>query len=191
VNGTSTLWGLFEERAAASPQRTMLLDERDRRVTFDEGRARAERVAAGLLELGITAGTPVTWQLPTRIETVLLSLALARLGAVQNPILPIYREREVGAVLEQTGARWLAVPGVFRGFDHGALAEKLRHASGGAFAILQVDDALPEGDPARLPPPPSDPHVVRWLYTTSGTTAAPKCVRHTDGVRWGRSMPRS
>jgi acyl-CoA synthetase (AMP-forming)/AMP-acid ligase II len=168
----------------------MLLDERDRRVTFDEARTRAERVAAGLLELGITAGTKVTWQLPTRIETVLLSLALARLGAVQNPILPIYREREVGAVLEQTGARWLAVPGVFRGFDHGALAEKLRHASGGAFAILQVDDALPEGDPARLPPPPSDPHGVRWLYTTSGTTAAPKCVRHTDAtlIAGGRGL---
>ena len=85
-----TLWSLLEERAAATPDRPMLLDERDRRVPFGECRARAERVAAGLLALGIGAGTQVTWQLPTRIESVLLSLALARLGAVQNPILPIY-----------------------------------------------------------------------------------------------------
>jgi acyl-CoA synthetase (AMP-forming)/AMP-acid ligase II len=168
----------------------MLLDERDRRVTFGACRGRAERIAAGLLDLGIGPGTPVTWQLPTRIETVLLSLALARLGAVQNPILPIYREREVGAVLRQTGARWLAVPGVFRGFDHGALAAGLRDESGGAFEILPVDAGLPEDDPARLPPPPEDPDEIRWLYTTSGTTAEPKCVQHTDAtlIAGGRGL---
>jgi acyl-CoA synthetase (AMP-forming)/AMP-acid ligase II len=160
----------------------MLIDERDRRVSFAGFRARAERVAAGLHRLGIGAGTPVTWQLPTRIESVLLSMALARLGAVQNPILPIYREREVGAVLRETGARWLIVPGVLRGFDHLALAHRLRSAGGKRFEILNADEPLPEGDPAALPPAPSDPHAVRWIYSTSGTTAAPKCVRHSDAT---------
>jgi cyclohexanecarboxylate-CoA ligase len=179
---TATLWGLLEQRAAASPERTMLLDERDRRVGFAELRARAERVAAGLFALGIREGTPVTWQLPTRIESVLLSLALARLGAVQNPILPIYREREVGAVLAETGARWFVVPGVFRGFDHLALARALRARAKEPFEVLNADEELPEADPIALPPPPADPHAVRWLYTTSGTTAAPKCARHTDAT---------
>jgi hypothetical protein len=49
-------------------------------------------------------GHPVTWQLPTRIETVVASFALSRLGAVQNPIIQIYREREVGFCIRQTGA---------------------------------------------------------------------------------------
>src|SRR4029077_3165204 len=31
-----------------------------------------------------------------------------------------------------------------------------------------------------LPAPPSDGDAVRWLYSTSGTTAAPKCVMHSD-----------
>ena len=177
-----TLWRLLEQRAAATPERTMLLDERDRRVSFGECRARAERIAAGFFARGIRAGTPVTWQLPTRIETVLLSLALARLGAVQNPILPIYREREVGAVLRETGARWFVVPGTFRGFDHLALARGLREAAGGHFEVLAADDGLPEADPAALPPPPTDAGAVRWLYTTSGTTAEPKCVRHSDAT---------
>jgi acyl-CoA synthetase (AMP-forming)/AMP-acid ligase II len=178
----ATLWQLLEARAAASPERTMLLDERDRRVTFASFRARAERLAAGLLALGVGAGTPVTWQLPTRIESVLLSLALARLGAVQNPILTIYREREVGAVLAATGARWLVVPGTFRGVDHLALARSLQARASGRFEVLNADAELPGGDPASLPPPPADPHAVRWLYTTSGTTAAPKCARHTDAT---------
>jgi acyl-CoA synthetase (AMP-forming)/AMP-acid ligase II len=160
----------------------MLLDERDRRVSFGACRAQAERVAAGLFALGIGEGTPVTWQLPTRIESVLLSLALARLGAVQNPILPIYREREVGAVLRQTGARWLIVPGVFRGFDYPAMARALRDAAAGCFEVLGADGALPDADPARLPSPPLDGTAVRWLYTTSGTSAEPKCVRHSDAT---------
>ena len=186
----TTIWRLLEERAAASPDRPMLLDERDRRVSFGECRARAERVAAGLLALGIGEGTPVTWQLPTRIESVLLSLGLARLGAVQNPILPIYREREVGAVLRETRARWLCVPGTFRGFDHLALARALREESRGALEILEVDARLPEGDPRKLPPPPRDGAAVRWLYSTSGTTAEPKCARHTDAtlIAGGRGL---
>ena len=182
ISPEQTLWGLLEQRAAASPDRPMLLDERDRRVSFGECRAWSERVAAGLAALGVEAGTPFTWQLPTRIESVVLSLALARLGAVQNPILPLYREREVGAVLRQTGARWLAVPGVFRGFDHAAMARALRAQAGGAFEILVTEGALPEGDPARLPPPPRDASAVRWIYSTSGTTAEPKCARHTDAT---------
>ena len=160
----------------------MLLGERDRRVTFGECRAWSERVAAGLFALGVREGMPITWQLPTRIEAVVLSLALARLGAVQNPILPIYREREVGAVLRQTGARWLVVPGTFRGFDYAALAHALRDAAGEAFEVLKADPDLPEGGPGALPPPPSDGAAVRWLYTTSGTTAAPKCARHSDAT---------
>ena len=75
---------------------------------------RAERVAAGLQALGVEPGTTVTWQLPTRIDTVLVSLALARLGAVQNPVLHLYREREVAAVLRQSRPDFYLVPGVWR-----------------------------------------------------------------------------
>jgi cyclohexanecarboxylate-CoA ligase len=193
IQEAGTLWQLLATRAAASPERPMLIDERDRRLAFAAFRARAERVAAGLHALGIGEGTPVTWQLPTRIESVLLSMALSRLGAVQNPILPIYREREVAAVLRETGARWLIVPGVFRGFDHGALARTLQARAAARFEILNADEALPEGDPAALPPAPSDGDAVRWIYSTSGTTGTPKCVRHTDAtlIAGGRGLARA
>jgi acyl-coenzyme A synthetase/AMP-(fatty) acid ligase len=44
-----------------------------------------------------------------------------------------------------------------------------------------TDEGLPDGDPATLPPAPTDPHAVKWLYSTSGTTSEPKAVRHSDG----------
>jgi len=175
----STLWELMERRAAATPDDLMLADDEGRRVTFGEFLEWTERVAAGLHALGIREGTVVSWQLPTRLETIAVSMALARLGAVQNPIIHLYREREVASLLRTTGARWFLIPGVWRGFDYAAMARSIQ-AVGGTFGIINGFEDLPEGEPSTLPPPPADGDAVRWLYATSGTTSEPKAVRHTD-----------
>jgi acyl-CoA synthetase (AMP-forming)/AMP-acid ligase II len=170
----ATLWGLLDRRAAATPDRAFLLDPSGRRVTFSEARAWAERAAAGFQGMGVGPRTPVSWQLPTRVETVVASLALARLGAVQNPIIHIYREREVGFALRHTGAQLFLTPGEWRGFDYTAMGQRL-----GA-RVLSCYDWLPSGDPSSLPPPPTDGDEVQWVYFTSGTTSEPKGVQHTD-----------
>jgi cyclohexanecarboxylate-CoA ligase len=158
----------------------------DRRLTFGGLRSRAERAAAGLYELGVRPGSRFAWQLPTRIETVVLSVALARLGAVQSPIIPIYRDREVGFALRTAEAEFFAVPGEWRGFDYAAMARRLPGLPP-AFGrgedphrLLRAYDTLPEADPAVLPEPPSSGTDVRWIYWTSGTTSDPKGVLHTD-----------
>ena len=176
----TTLWNLTLARAALTPDALMLTDERDRRITFGGFAAWCERVAAGLLELGIGPDTRVTWQLPTRIETVVLSMALSRLGAVQNPIIAIYREREVRACLRQTAAEWFVILDRWSGFDYRSMAQALTTDVWGPLRLLSIDEGLPEGDPSRLPPPPTDGDAVRWIYSTSGTTSEPKGVRHTD-----------
>jgi acyl-CoA synthetase (AMP-forming)/AMP-acid ligase II len=173
--GTSrTLWELLDRRAALTPDRPVLLQE-DRTLSFGELRSRAERVAAGLYDMGVRPGTAVAWQLPTRIETALLSFALARLGAVQSPVIPFYRDREVGFALQESKAEFFAVPGEWRGFDHTGMARRL-----GARGVFEAYEALPDGDPAVLPAAPADGTSVRWIYWTSGTTSDPKGVLHTD-----------
>ncbi|GAA0601027.1 class I adenylate-forming enzyme family protein [Streptomyces crystallinus] len=174
LGASPTLWELVVRRAALTPDRPVLLQD-DRALSFGELRDRAERVAAGLYAMGVRPGTVVAWQLPTRIETALLSFALARLGAVQTPVIPFYRDREVGFALRESGAEFFAVPGVWRGFDHGAMAARL-----GARGVFEAYGTLPDGDPAVLPPPPADGTSVRWIYWTSGTTSDPKGVLHTD-----------
>ena len=177
-----TFWELLGQRAAATGDRTMLVDEAGRSLTFAEFKDRAERVAAGLQAMGVGPGTPVTWVLPTRIETVLLSFALSRLGAVQNPIIHIYRHREVGFCIQQTRAEMVVHPGVWGGFDYGAMVDEVIAGLGHEPRVMAGCDNLPEGDPAALPPPPcdADADAVRWLYYTSGTTSDPKGVKHTD-----------
>ncbi len=182
IYDVGSMWELVERRAAATPDRRMLLDEADRVVTFAGFRDRCERVAAGLHALGIGPGTPVSWQLPSRIETVVLSMALARLGAVQNPILHIYREREVSFALRQTAAEHVFVPGSWKGFDYEAMVGLIAGDLERRPAVHLAYDSLPEGNPGALPPPPAPETVddVRWIYYTSGTTSEPKGVRHSD-----------
>src|SRR2546423_542409 len=100
-----TLWELVERRAGGATDAVMAIDEAGRTMTFAEYRDAAERVAGGLRQHGVEAGTNVSWELPTWIESMVLVAALARLGVVQNPMLPIYRAREVGFIAGQTGAR--------------------------------------------------------------------------------------
>ncbi|MEU1815416.1 AMP-binding protein [Streptomyces roseifaciens] len=190
LSASRTLWELLDRRAELTPGAPALIqaDERDgtgpgagdRTTAFGELRTRAERTAAGLYALGVRPGSRVAWQLPTRIETVVLSFALARIGAVQTPLIPSYRDHEVGHALRATEAGFFAVPGIWRGFDHSAMACRLALALPAPPLVLTVHGSLPEGDPATLPPPPADGTAVRWIYWTSGTTSAPKGALHTD-----------
>jgi len=201
----SNLWPLIEARAAATPDAVFLLDEGGREIRFVEFRNRCSRVAAGLAKLGIGPGDRVSWQLPTWIESAVLAGALARLGAVQNPILPIYRQRELGQILAEVRPRLLVVPSVWRGFDYAAMAESVVAAmpastfdpaqsrvAGSTTRVVVCDHELPEADRAILAPSPRstfDPDDVRWILYTSGTTSAAKGAMHSDasiaaGARW-------
>jgi cyclohexanecarboxylate-CoA ligase len=211
-----TLWELLERRAALTPDAPMLIQElpaaegspaaegtltpggsltpagtpegSDRVLSFRQVRDRAERVAAGLRSAyGVGEDSRVAWQLPTRVETVVLSLALSRLGAVQTPIIAIYRGAEVGRILRETEAQLLLVPGVWRGFDYSRLAAELTDGwpAPPRVHVAYAEDDLPQGDPGTLPPPPrtdlgDERAPIRWVFHTSGITSAPKGARHTD-----------
>lgn len=174
-------WELVAARAALTPDSQMLLDERGRTVTFGEFRVLAAEVAAGLAAQGVRPGQTVSWQLPTGIEAVVLMAALGRLCVVQNPIIPMLRKAEVGVIVGQLHSDWYIVPGTWRGFDYTALANEIAAEHG--CAVIEVplggDLALPRADPATLPQYVRSDDV-RWVFYTSGTTALPKGIRHTD-----------
>jgi cyclohexanecarboxylate-CoA ligase len=187
VSDGRTFWTLIADAARRESNRRLLADDQGRSLTARQLYDAACATAAGFAERGIGAGTVVSWQLPTTLETMVVIAALARLGAVQNPIIPILREHEVGFITGQLATEFLVVPELWHGFDHGGLARALSSAKG--FDVVTVDLTTPPvAGELRLPratidglaAPPEPSSDTRWIYYSSGTTAAPKGIRHTD-----------
>jgi acyl-CoA synthetase (AMP-forming)/AMP-acid ligase II len=179
-----SLWRLIEARAQRTPSDCLAVDSADREISFREYESRVLRTARGLARIGVRSGQTVSWMLPTRIEALILIGALSRLGAIQNPILPIYREREVRFITKQCRPSLLVTPSEWRGFDFAKMAEAIA-AEDDRLTTLVVDRDLPESEDGELPPPNrviDDPSLepIRWIFYTSGTTADPKGVQHTD-----------
>jgi cyclohexanecarboxylate-CoA ligase len=194
---------------AESPDKTALTAFRGdtgavRRLTYRETAALAERIAIGLSRLGVGRGDVVAIQLPNWWQFSLLYLACSRIGAVLNPLMPIFRERELSFMLRHGEARVLVVPKVFRGFDHEAMARGLQLSLPSLKHIVVVDgggaddfDALltvPEWEKqpgaseilTRDRPGPDD--ITQLIYT-SGTTGEPKGVMHSSNTLMANIIP--
>ncbi len=72
---------------------------REVRLTYGELGDRVDRIAAGLVGLGVGRGDVVAFQLPNWWEFMALFFACSRIGAVANPLMPIFRQRELRFML--------------------------------------------------------------------------------------------
>ena len=169
---------LITARAAATPDAPMLIDASGQRLSFQDFKRHIERTAASLSAKGIGLGTRVAWQLPTRISTVIVMGALARLGAVQAPIIPLYRSRETGAAVATAAAEFLLVPGVWRGTDFVEMASGLPTAP----KVVVVGESAPSASDAEVASLPAPAASAEWVYFTSGSSGLPKGARHTDAT---------
>ncbi|SPA17846.1 Cyclohexanecarboxylate-CoA ligase [Cupriavidus taiwanensis] len=164
------------------------------RFTWRELARMADRVAVGLSRLGIVAGDVVSCQLPNGWHLSVLYLACARLGAVLNPVMPIFRERELSFMLAHAQSKVVVVPKAFRGFDHAQMLRGLRAALPALRHIVVADGDGDDSFEAMLSGPswedapdaasilqrsrPGPDDVTQLIYT-SGTTGEPKGVMHT------------
>lgn len=179
------MWDLVARRAALTPDDVMIVDEREVPWSFAALAEAAEAAAAALAERGVGAGATVSWQLPTGIDAAVLICALARLGAIQNPLLPPLRATELRPILEEVRPQLLVVPRTWNGHDHAAMAAELATPLDADILVLDLEGAdglrLPQLTEAAkpLPVPPAE-DGARWIYTSSGSTARPKAIVHTD-----------
>lgn len=181
----NSLWELLCKRVELTPDIEIFVDDSGRRVTASDFYQRVEEMAAGLVELGLSKGDVVSWQLPTWVDSVVLAAALNRIDVLQNPILPIYREKEVGFCTKQAKSKLLIVPAEFGNFDFIQMAEGIARKNKGMEVLGVRQDEFPKGDIKNLPEPPMAPDnhedlPIRWLLYTSGTTAEPKGALHAD-----------
>src|ERR1039457_3491327 len=174
------------------------------RLTYRELAAMAERVAVGLVRMGVGHNDVVSCQLPNWWQFTVTYLACSRIGAVFNPLMHIFRERELSFMLTHGEAKVVIVPKLFRGFDHEQMISALQPSLPDLKRIVVVGgtgansfDALLSG-PAWEDEPDArailthdrpGPDEVTQLIYTSGTTGEPKGVMHTANTLMANIIP--
>jgi cyclohexanecarboxylate-CoA ligase len=183
----------LEAHARAHPEGSAAIEVdaagETREMTWAQLLAASERVATALIALGVAPGEPVAFQLPNRLEFLAIALGTLRAGAVCEPLMPIFRERELEFMLRTSGARVLFVPGCFRGRDHAAMASELQPQLPALEHVIVIGDGYadlleraPKPDRARLAARRPAGEAIAQLLFTSGSTGEPKGVLHRHDV---------
>src|SRR5579864_7829470 len=175
-----------------------------RRFTYRQLAALTDRIAVGLSRLGVGRNDVVAMQLPNWWQFSLLYLACSRLGAVLNPLMPIFRVRELGFMLKHGEAKILVVPKQFRNFDHEAMARGLQPQLPSLKRVVVVDGGGADDFDVLLTQPewekqpdaqriltanrPGPDDITQLIYT-SGTTGEPKGVMHSANTLMANIIP--
>ena len=169
--------------------REVVVVDRGRRFSYEDILLMADSFAAWMESIGIGSGDMVSFQLPNWYQAHVVHLACAKIGAVVNPIVPIYRERELNYILRDADTSLLVVPGVYRNFDYDKMVMGLSHrvphlvTCGASHAEFTSFDTIIADFKGCVPEGPSiDPNALAYLLYTSGTEAEPKGVEQTQNV---------
>jgi cyclohexanecarboxylate-CoA ligase len=196
----------LDEAVRTAPEATAIVAARAEggtvRLCWRELADAVQRIALGLAELGVGRGQVVSFQLPNWWQFVAVYLACVRIGAVANPLVPIFRQRELRFMLRFAESRVVIAPARFRGFDHGAMLRELRPDLPDLRRVLLVggegDESFEKALLARSPDAaqaqalfrerrPGPDELTQLMYT-SGTTGEPKGVMHTHNTLIGTAL---
>ncbi len=134
----------FEAAVAKTPNKVAVVDNRFGSLTYGALFEKTQRLAFGLLNLGISSGDLVIVQLPNWHQFIVFKLALCYLGATTVPVTPSYRQKELGDIAKLTKAKAIVVPDHFRGFSYLNMVEGLSHDNPSLKHIFVVgENSLP------------------------------------------------
>jgi fatty-acyl-CoA synthase len=191
---TETLTALLDAHSRQLGAATALID-RGKPLSFAQLADESRRVASGLRKLGIGQGDRVALWLPNVPAWLAAFFACAQLGAIAVSVNTRFRSHELADILQRSGARVLFYWPEFKGIDfEGILADcdpaalaalearvaygETGKEAGGAKLSRGVlsYSVLAEGEP--LLASAAAPESGCAIFTTSGTTKAPKFVLH-------------
>ena len=174
----------FDVVAAQHPDRpAVTIVEADLSVTstsYGELSRRSDQVAGWLRELGLRRGDPMIVMLNNTIELWEVMLGLIKIGGVAIPTSTLLSDVELHHRVDGAAARFTIAPTALADRFTGLPADVTQIGVGGpvdgwvdfASSRRASDEFVPDG--------PTSATDTCLLYFTSGTTARPKLVQHTQ-----------
>jgi fatty-acyl-CoA synthase len=186
-----TVGAVLEEAAARWGEReALVVRHQNIRWTYRELDEAADRLAAGLIHIGLVPGDRIGIWAPNRYEWIVTQFATAKAGLILVTINPAYRTSELEYALNTVGCKALVLAPSFKTSDYAAMFEQIRPKVPTLRAAILTDDAPRAGflryadvassgtadDLARVRQlrPQLQPEDAINIQFTSGTTGLPK-----------------
>ena len=182
-------------------------------LTYGELDRRSDAVALGLVEAGLSPGSPVLFQMGNELETVVTYYGVLKAGAVPVCSIPNHRLHEMRHIAEACGAAGHVYQGDYRNYDLEGLSAALashcpeigvRVAARGRApeGVLSLEAIVETADPKRAREVVDAvqrevaAEDLAIFQLSGGTTGIPKVIPHTHetylsiaarwtaGLRW-------
>lgn len=189
-----TLGDLLDKAADIYPDKEAFVDEQSR-FTYAQARDKTNRLAVGLLGLGIQPQDRVLVQVPNWNEFLFAYFAVQKIGAIAVLLIDRYRQYEIGYLVQLTGATSWIVAEKYKKTDYLPIVEdvlkerpQLKNVilarSKGHGRLLSMENLMDKvrmdkADLRNLSERRPDPNQVAHMGPTGGTTGLPKVVPRT------------
>ena len=189
-----TFGDILDKAADIYPDKEAFVDRKSR-LTFSQARAKTNRLAISLMNLGIKPLDRMLVQLPNWNEFIYAYFALQKIGAIAVLLIDRYRQYEINHLFKLTGATSWIVPEKFWKTDYLSIIDDVLKDSPGVKHVILVrggdhkpflnleklieDGELSEDNLAKLAERRPDPMQVAHMGPTGGTTGLPKVVPRT------------
>jgi len=189
-----TIGDILDKAADIYPEKEALVDSRSR-LTYSRLREKSNRLAIGLIELGIQSQDRVLVHLPNWNEFLYTYFAVQKIGAIPVLLIDRYRQYEINHLCKLTKAKAWVVPEQFGKIDYIPIIEEVRNKNPDLKHVILVrgeghesfsniekwieNVALNDKNIAMLASRRPDPMSVAHMGPTGGTTGLPKVVPRT------------
>ena len=183
-------WTKAQER----PDEVAIYLEGEPSITYGSIADEARRLITALREIGLEPGDVISFQLPNWRESIVVDIAASALGLIVNPVIPIYRDRELRFILKDAGTRLIYIPEQVRSLEFPSMIASLRadlpdlefvvtvRAEQAYDGMLRYEDLVDNAPVALDTLPEVDPNSIKAILYTSGTTGTPKAVMHSHNT---------
>ena len=113
------------EKAANKPDEVAIYLETEPDITYGAITDEARRLITALKKLGLQQGDVISFQLPNWRESVVLDIAASAMGLLVNPIIPIYRDRELRFILKDARTKLIYIPEQVRSLEFPSMIDRV------------------------------------------------------------------